>query len=114
MADPTECPRPSQLATVLLASGESLPRLRARDQQADVKGSQLKQRILRRIIDLDPEPATFLETLESIIEELGPPSGPTRALARVIADEWVCSADHPQLSQWLLQRALERAEDVQR
>src|SRR5688572_19007397 len=97
--------RPSQFATLLLASGESLPRLRARDQQADLAGSQLKQRILSRVMELDPDPDNFPATLEAIVEEFGEPSGPTRAVVRLVAEEWMDASAHPQLSVWLLDQA---------
>src|SRR5262245_21736436 len=38
--------RPKDMALLLLASGDLLPRQRARDQQADISGSALKARIL--------------------------------------------------------------------
>lgn len=114
MIEPRDYIRPSQLATLLLASGESVPRVRARDQQADMAGSQLKQRVLRRIIELDPEPADFRATLESIIAEFGEPTGPTRALARVIVEEWLSTSDHPPLSHWLLEQAIHTNRDSRR
>jgi hypothetical protein len=39
--------RPKDMALLLLASGDLLPRQRARDQQADISGSTLKARILK-------------------------------------------------------------------
>ena len=106
--------RPSQLATVLLVAGESSPRARARDQKADLAGSQLKQRVLRRVVELDPEPANFFATLECIIEEFGEPTGPTRAMARLIAEEWDSTSDHPRLTHWLLDQAVQTNQDPQR
>jgi len=44
------------MALLLLASGDLLPRQRARDQQADISGSALKARILNELVLLDPEP----------------------------------------------------------
>src|SRR6266511_3037657 len=38
--------RPQELALFLLGSGETLPRKRARDQQADIAGLELKRRAL--------------------------------------------------------------------
>ena len=103
--------RPSQLATLLLASGESLPRQRARDQHADLAGSQLKQRVLQRIIELDPEADELLAMLDQIIGEIGEPSGPTRAVARLIADEWKSANQNPQLTSWLLDQSVQAERD---
>jgi hypothetical protein len=41
--------RPKDMALLLLASGDLLPRQRARDQQADLSGSALKSRILNEL-----------------------------------------------------------------
>src|SRR2546427_2136674 len=54
--EPGEPLRPRALALLLLASGDLLPRRRARDQQADVAGMQLKRDLLTRLAVLDPEP----------------------------------------------------------
>jgi len=42
--------RPKDMALLLLASGDLLPRQRARDQQADISGSALKARILNELV----------------------------------------------------------------
>ena len=99
--------RPAQFATLLLGSGESLPRARARDQQADLAGSRLKQQVLRRVIELDPEPTDFHVILDAIIAEIGEPTGPTRAMARLIVEEWISTNPHPSLTEWLLQQAVQ-------
>src|SRR6516225_5719417 len=90
--------RPRDLALLLLASGDSLPRQRARDQQADIAGLAVKRRILDRLAALDPEPAEIEEALAKIIDELGPPTGPTRSLAISIRDEWRMACTTPE---WL-------------
>jgi hypothetical protein len=56
-----------------------LPRQRARDQQADLAGLQLKRRILDRLAALDPEPADLEGALIRIVEEFGEPTGPDYA-----------------------------------
>ena len=106
--------RPSQLATLLLASGESLPRQRARDQQADLAGSRLKQRVLQRIVELDPECGGLPAALEQIIDEIGEPTGPTRAVARLVADEWNTANQNSQLTAWLLDQAVQAEGDERR
>src|SRR5438270_4314184 len=80
--------RPRDLALLLLASGDLLPRQRARDQQADRAGLALKGRVLDRLAALDPEPEAVEATLLQIVDEIGPPTGPTRAIALHIHEEW--------------------------
>ena len=50
--------RPGDLALFLLASGETMPRKRARDQQADIAGLELKRQVLDMLISIDPELST--------------------------------------------------------
>jgi hypothetical protein len=80
--------RPRDLALLLLASGDLRPRQRARDQQADVAGLELKRRVLDRVAAIDPEPAELEAALVQIVGEIGTPSGPTRAVATTFREEW--------------------------
>jgi hypothetical protein len=112
--NPVDRIQPSQLAMLLLASRESLPRARARDQQADLAGSQLKQRVLQRIIDTDPDSKDFAAILEEIIEEIGEPTGPTRAIARIIIEEWTSAMENPELIRWLIDQAAQTTQDDRR
>src|SRR5437762_7824648 len=80
--------RPRDLALLLLASGDLRPRKRARDQQADLVGLELKRTILQRVAALDPEPADLDAVLIRIVEENSTPTGPARAVARVVREEW--------------------------
>jgi hypothetical protein len=80
--------RPHDFALLLLAGGDTAPRRRARDQQADTAGLALKRRILEQLIVLDPEPAALEAALVSIVERLGPPFGPTRSIALLLLEEW--------------------------
>jgi hypothetical protein len=106
--------RPRDLALLLLASGDLRPRKRARDQQADRVGLQLKQRILQRLAALDPEPAGMEAALVQIIAEIGAPTGPARALALVVLDEWQTACASPEWVAQLLAEAMrESAEDKQ-
>ena len=102
--------RPRDLALLLLASGDLLPRKRARDQQADRAGLELKRRLLDRVAALDPEPADLEATLLRIVEELGPPTGPTRALAISFREEWQAACASPEWLAHLLGEAT-RASD---
>lgn len=105
--------RPKDLALLLLASGDLLPRQRARDQQADVTGNTLKAQILHAVVQHDPEPEQMAAALEAIIAELGPPLGPTRAVAMGIYDEWQMACASPALVEWLLAQALEAGQAPQ-
>ena len=102
--------RPTDLALFLLASGETLPRKRARDQQADIAGLELKRRVLDRLITIDPEPDELEAALMRIVEELGPPHGPTRAICTTVRDDWEAAALNPGLTEWLIDQALREAE----
>ncbi len=86
--------RPRDLALLLLATGDVLPRQRARDQQADRVGLELKRQILERLAALDPDPVDMEAALLRISAELGEPAGPARAVAALIRDEWrmACAA----------------------
>src|SRR5580704_10379808 len=87
--------RPRDLAVVLLASGDLRPRQRARDQQADLAGLSLKRQVLSGLAARDPEPAELEAALTQIVEELGPPFGPARAIAAIIRDEWQMACVSP-------------------
>jgi hypothetical protein len=101
-----DSPRPRDLALLLLASGDMLPRQRARDQQADRAGLALKRQILERIVAIDPEPGALEETLVQIIRELSPPSGPARALAVQFREEWLAACAAPDWMAHLLGEAV--------
>ena len=100
--------RPRDLALLLLASRDLLPRQRARDQQADLAGMDLKRRVLNRLAVLDPEPAELETALWRIIEEFGPPTGPTRAIALTCLEEWHAACAAPE---WVEQLIGEAASD---
>jgi hypothetical protein len=100
--------RPRDLALLLLASSDLLPRQRARDQQADRTGMELKRLLLDRLAALDPEPADLEATLVQIVEDIGPPTGPTRALAVVLKEDWELACADPVFLRHLLTEAAER------
>ena len=102
---PPEPIRPRDLALLLLASGDLLPRQRARDQQADRAGMLLKRRVLDRLAEFDPEPAELEAALVRIVDELGPPTGPTRAVAVSVFEEWQVAAVSPEWVAHLLGEA---------
>ena len=103
--------RPRDLALLLLASADLLPRQRARDQQADLAGLALKRCLLDRLAALDPVPEQLDATLARIVDEIGPPTGPTRALALSIRDEWQSAQTQPEWIDHLLHEAVEQGEE---
>jgi hypothetical protein len=92
--------RPRDFAVLLLSSGEASPRRRARDQQADRAGLELKRRVLNALAALDPEPEDLEAALLAIVEEQGPPTGPVRAIALALLEEWQAACTIPE---WLAQ-----------
>jgi hypothetical protein len=106
MSDPSELLRPRDFALLLLASSDALPRQRARDQQADRAGLELKRRLLNELVSRDPDPDDTEETLVEIVEEIGPPTGPTRSLAALILQEWRLAVSTPTWVEHLVGEAL--------
>ena len=98
--------RPRNFALLLLASGDALPRQRARDQQADRAGLRLKCEMLLRLAELDPDPEHLDAVLMRIVDELGAPTGPTRAIAAGVRDDWQVACEDPQFVEHLLREAL--------
>lgn len=106
--------RPADLAHLLLAGGDLLPRQRARDQQADLAGMELKCTVLHHLIGLDPEPPDLDAALERIIVELGPPYGPTRGICLNVRYDWEAACSSPQFVAWLLAEAVREGEGQRR
>lgn len=107
--------RPRDLALLLLAIGTSPPRLRARDQQADVAGAALRHRVLDVLAALDPEPDDLDAALASIVAEFGDPTGPTRGACIQLRREWGEAVAAPGAWSWLIAEALaqtERGDDM--
>jgi hypothetical protein len=97
--------RPRDFALLLLASGDLLPRQRARDQAPDLAGLALQRRILDGLAARDPEPEELELALSAIVEEVGAPTGPTRAIALHVRDDYRSVAASPQLVEHLLSQA---------
>jgi hypothetical protein len=106
MSDSSELLRPRDFALLLLASSDALPRQRARDQQADRAGLELKRRLLNEIVTRDPDPDDTEATLVELVEEMGPPTGPTRSLAALILQEWRLAMCTPTWVEHLVGEAL--------
>jgi hypothetical protein len=114
MNRPDEILRPRDLALLLLASGDLRPRIRARDQEADRTGLELKRRVLDRLAAIDPDPDHLTTTLTRIIEEIGPPTGPTRAIAMSIHEDWQAAVATPDWVAHLLNEAAQTSEEDNR
>lgn len=91
----TDLPAPRDFALLLLGSGEAAPRQRARDQQADAAGLGLKRRVLAEVVARAPAADAFEAELLAIVDDLGPPAGPTRAVALGILEEWRLAGSSP-------------------
>ena len=104
--------RPRDMALLLLAIGGDPPRQRARDQQADVAGSDLHRRVLDRLAALDPEPAECETALARIVAEIGEPTGPTRGVCLRVRQEWEECRASPAAWSWMLAEALAAGEGV--
>jgi hypothetical protein len=115
MSQPKDILRPRDLALLLLASGDLRPRIRARDQEADRTGLELKRRVLDRLAALDPESGELLATLAQIVDEVGSPTGPTRSVALSFQEDWQAAVAAPEWVAHLLNEAAQTSqEDDQR
>lgn len=83
-----------------LAAAEGRRRRRKRDTTADAIGLELKRSLLERAIAADPEPDDFEAwLLEQTLS--APASGPVRAVALQIFDEYQLAARDPAFAAWL-------------
>ena len=99
--------RPRDLALLLLASRDLRPRQRARDQQADTAGLELKRRVLDELAAIDPDPDDLESALLQITAGLDVPSGPARAIAGLVRDEWQMACASPEWVEQLLDEAVQ-------
>jgi hypothetical protein len=102
----TEPFSPRDFALLLLGSGDATPRQRARDQQADAAGLELKRRVLLEVVARDPDGHEFEAELMAIVDTLGEPTGPTRAVALGVLEEWRLTAASPGWVPHLLSEAV--------
>ena len=102
----TDLPTPRDFALLLLSSGATAPRARARDQQADDAGLDLKRSVLAEVVARDPDADAFEAELMVIVDDFGSPTGPTRAVALGILEEWRFAATSPEWVPHLLGEAV--------
>ena len=94
----------SRLALEALAAAEGRRRRRKRDQTPDAIGLAIKRDLYERAVRDDPEPDGFESWL--IAQALAAPaSGPVRALATQILEEYTLAALDPSFSRWLQEGA---------
>ena len=103
MTDATMRLRPgefSRLALEALAASEGRRRRRKRDQTPDAMGLAIKRSLYERAVLDDPEPGAFEPWL--VAQALAAPaSGPVRAVAAQIFEEYQLAALDPSFSRWL-------------
>ena len=114
MSDAPEPLRPRDFALLLLASGDLAPRQRARDQQADRAGLDLKRRVLNALATRDPEPEDLEAVLMEIVDTFGPPTGPTRSVAASLLEEWHTACVSPDWVAHLLGEATQLSAEGKR
>jgi hypothetical protein len=74
----------------------------------------LKREVLVRLSALDPEPEELDAALTQIIEALGAPYGPTRAICLSIRYDWDAACQSPEFMTWLLNEALRESSGVRK
>lgn len=110
--EPIELLRPGDFARLLLAGGSFVPRKRARDQQADIAGLELKRNMLAMLASLDPEPSEIEAALAQIVHWMDVPTGPLRAVAAAVREDWQTACGDPRFLEHLLSEAV--CDDKQR
>jgi hypothetical protein len=63
--------------------------------------------VLDRLAALDPDPDELPAALARIVADLGEPTGPTRAVAALLLEEWQAARQAPAYWDWLLREALD-------
>ncbi|HWP35789.1 MAG TPA: hypothetical protein VNM66_09345 [Thermodesulfobacteriota bacterium] len=100
--------RPAEVCRRLLAAldaSEGRRRRRKRDTSPDAIGLAIKRELLERAVREDPEPEAFEAWLFEQALAAGAGSGPVRAMALEILDEWRLAGASPEFKAWLDQGA---------
>lgn len=103
MTDPAEPLRPAEFSRKLLRAlkaSEGRRKRRSRDQTPDQIGLELRRTLLERAAEDDPEPDQFEGWLlqQALSAEA---SGPVRAMAVLILDEYRFALSDPSFRGWL-------------
>jgi hypothetical protein len=108
--DPLRTPRPAQVCRALLAAleaAEGRRRRRKRDQTPDAFGLSIKRALLERVVAEDPAPDAFEAWLLQYPLTCQAPelTGPARAMARAVFDDWRLANASGEFRRWLEQGA---------
>ena len=101
-------PRPGEFCRRLLASldaSEGRRRRRKRDTTPDAIGMGIKRELLERAARESPTPEAFEAWLLAQCRTVGAATGPVRAMALSILEEWRLAAGSPSLDRWLAEGA---------
>ena len=99
--------RPARVCTALLAAlhaSEGRSRARKRDQTPDSVGLAIRRDLLERAARDDPAPDAFEQWLLDHVEASTDP-GATRAIARMVLDDWRLAHRMESFAAWLEQGA---------
>ena len=97
-------PRPGTICRQLLAAmnaSEGRRKRRKRDTTPDEVGMTIKRQLLARAAEDDPSPEAFEDWLAEQCIVAGSASGPTRAMAAEILDEWRYAVASAGFRTWL-------------
>jgi hypothetical protein len=100
--------RPADVCRALLRAvdaSEGRRKRRARDTTPDAIGLGLRRSLLERAVAADPDAAAFEGFLWSACAEAGAASGPIRAVAIEIYEEWRLACASPDFRAWLARGA---------
>ena len=108
--DDLRTPRPAEVCRALLAAleaAEGRRRRRKRDQTPDAFGLTIKRALLERVVEEDPTPDAFEAWLLHYPLTCPTPqlTGPARAMARAVFDDWRLANASAEFRRWLEQGA---------
>lgn len=106
--------RPAEFAQFLLASDGGPPRARARDQQADRAGEDLRRHLLGEIASTDPPAEAMETTLLDWVQSQGEACGPARGIAASVWEEWRMLQSNESFRDYLIREALHASEPGRR
>jgi hypothetical protein len=88
-----------------LDAAEGRRKRRARDTTPDTVGLALRRDLLERAVAADPSPDDFEAWLVERCRDAGTASGPLRAVAQDVFQEWRLARAAPSFRDWLAQGA---------
>jgi hypothetical protein len=106
--DIVAAPRPAEVCGQLLAAldaSDGRRKRRKRNTTPDAIGMGIKRDLLQRATEDDPDPDAFEGWLLERCLAAGDATGPTRAMALEVLDEWRVAALSPDFRAWLAQGA---------